>query len=46
MTLIVVGDLDKLLPAYLERTYGQLKPVDPTEHRPAGNPAHAAAAAT
>ena len=32
MTLIIVGDLDKLLPAYLERTYGQLKPVDPTEH--------------
>ncbi|KTC49149.1 peptidase M16 [Pseudomonas fluorescens ABAC62] len=34
MTLIVVGDLDKLLPAYLERTYGQLEPVDPTEHEP------------
>lgn len=33
MTLIIVGDLDKLLPAYLERTYGQLEPVDPTEHR-------------
>ena len=34
MTLIVVGELDKLLPAYLERTYGELDPVDPTEHRP------------
>ena len=34
MTLIIVGDLDKLLPAYLERTYGQLDPVDPSEHRP------------
>ncbi|AIG04043.1 peptidase, M16 family [Pseudomonas fluorescens] len=34
MTLIIVGDLDKLLPAYLERTYGQLEPVDPSEHRP------------
>ncbi len=32
MTLIIVGDLDKLLPAYLERTYGQLDPVEPTEH--------------
>ncbi|MFN3359033.1 MAG: insulinase family protein, partial [Pseudomonas sp.] len=34
MTLIVVGELDKLLPAYLERTYGELDPVDPTEHLP------------
>ncbi|RZI30962.1 M16 family metallopeptidase [Pseudomonas orientalis] len=34
MTLIVVGDLDKLLPAYLERTYGQLDPIEPSEHRP------------
>ncbi|TWD47827.1 pitrilysin family protein [Pseudomonas sp. SJZ131] len=32
MTLIVVGDLDKLLPAYLERAWGPLEPVDPTEH--------------
>jgi predicted Zn-dependent peptidase len=32
MTLIIVGDLDKLLPAYLERTYGQLNAVDPSEH--------------
>lgn len=30
MTLIIVGDLDKLLPAYLERTYGQLDPVEPS----------------
>jgi len=32
MTLIVVGELDRLLPAYLERTYGQLEPVEPSEH--------------
>lgn len=34
MTLIIVGDLDRLLPAYLERTYGALEPVEPTEHKP------------
>ena len=34
MTLIVVGDLDRLLPAYLERTYGALEPVEPSEHLP------------
>ena len=34
MTLIVVGDLDRLLPGYLERTYGQLNPTDPIEHPP------------
>lgn len=34
MTLIIVGDLDRLLPAYLERTYGALEPVEPSEHRP------------
>ncbi|EFQ66189.1 M16 family metallopeptidase [Pseudomonas lactucae] len=34
MTLIIVGELDKLLPAYLERTYGQLDPVEPSEHAP------------
>ncbi|WP_296260433.1 MULTISPECIES: M16 family metallopeptidase [unclassified Pseudomonas] len=34
MTLIIVGDLDKLLPAYLERTFGQLNAVEPTEHPP------------
>jgi len=33
MTLIVVGDLDKLLPAYLERAWGALEAVDPSEHR-------------
>ncbi len=43
MTLIVVGDLDKLLPAYLERTYGQLDPVDPSEHRPLPQIQHTAA---
>ncbi|POA35168.1 MULTISPECIES: pitrilysin family protein [unclassified Pseudomonas] len=32
MTLIIVGELDRLLPAYLERTYGELKAIDPTEH--------------
>lgn len=34
MTLIVVGDLDRLLPAYLERTYGALDTVEPSEHKP------------
>ncbi|WP_053148215.1 pitrilysin family protein [Pseudomonas sp. P97.38] len=34
MTLIVVGDLDRLLPAYLERTFGQLEPVEPSQHEP------------
>ena len=43
MTLIIVGDLDKLLPAYLERTYGQLDPVEPTEHRPLPEIQHTAA---
>ncbi|QJI32023.1 insulinase family protein [Pseudomonas sp. ADAK18] len=43
MTLIIVGDLDKLIPAYLERTYGQLDPVDPTEHHPLPEIQHAAA---
>ncbi|AZF24313.1 pitrilysin family protein [Pseudomonas sp. R2-60-08W] len=43
MTLIVVGDLDKLLPAYLERTFGQLDPVEPSEHRPLPQIQHAAA---
>ncbi|WP_085638743.1 MULTISPECIES: pitrilysin family protein [unclassified Pseudomonas] len=33
MTLIVVGELDRLLPAYLERAWGSLEPVDPSEHR-------------
>ena len=43
MTLIVVGDLDKLLPAYLERTYGQLDPVEPSDHRPLPEIQHTAA---
>jgi len=43
MTLIIVGDLDKLLPAYLERTYGQLVPVEPTEHLALPEIQHAAA---
>ncbi|MVV47215.1 insulinase family protein [Pseudomonas sp. PB120] len=34
MTLIVVGDLERLLPAYLERTYGALVAIDPTDHPP------------
>jgi predicted Zn-dependent peptidase len=34
MTLIVVGDLERLLPAYLERSYGALEAVDPTDHLP------------
>jgi len=34
MTLIVVGELDRLLPAYLERAWGALHAVDPTDHLP------------
>ncbi|WP_460154575.1 M16 family metallopeptidase [Pseudomonas sp. S2_G10] len=34
MTLIVVGDLDKLLPAYLERAYGALEAITLGEHPP------------
>ncbi|SFW83348.1 MULTISPECIES: pitrilysin family protein [unclassified Pseudomonas] len=34
MTLIVVGDLDRVLPAYLERTFGALEPVEPSAHKP------------
>ncbi|NBA98516.1 insulinase family protein [Pseudomonas sp. R5(2019)] len=44
MTLIVVGGLDKLLPAYLERTYGALEPVEPSDHRPLASPRHTAEA--
>ncbi|WP_455921002.1 M16 family metallopeptidase [Pseudomonas putida] len=32
MTLIVVGGLDKVLPAYLERTWASLDAVKPTDH--------------
>lgn len=34
MTLIMVGDLERLLPAYLERAWGALEAVDPSEHPP------------
>jgi predicted Zn-dependent peptidase len=34
MTLIVVGDLDRLLPSYLERTFGALEALDPIDHPP------------
>ena len=34
MTLIVVGGLDRLLPAHLERTFAQLGAVEPTDHPP------------
>ncbi len=44
MTLIVVGDLDRLLPAYLERTFAELDPVDPSEHPPLAQIEHSAAA--
>lgn len=33
MSLIVVGGLDKLLPAYLERTWGALEAVEPSDHQ-------------
>ncbi|MFS0825057.1 M16 family metallopeptidase [Pseudomonas phoenicis] len=33
MTLIVVGGLDKLLPAYLERTFAELPATEPGERR-------------
>ncbi|MHC6223274.1 M16 family metallopeptidase [Pseudomonas sp. X10] len=33
MSLIIVGGLDRLLPAYLERTYGELPAVEPEERR-------------
>ncbi|WP_462403031.1 M16 family metallopeptidase [Pseudomonas sp. Marseille-QA0332] len=33
MSLIVVGGLDRLLPAYLERTYGELPATEPQERR-------------
>ncbi|WP_263263522.1 pitrilysin family protein [Pseudomonas sp. RIT-PI-S] len=34
MTLIVVGELDKLLPAYVERTFGELAAVTPSDRSP------------
>lgn len=33
MSLIVVGGLDKLLPAYLERAWGELEAVEPSDHQ-------------
>ncbi|TDF83142.1 pitrilysin family protein [Pseudomonas sp. H9] len=33
MSLIIVGGLDRMLPAYLERTYAQLPPAEPGERR-------------
>lgn len=33
MTLIMVGGLDRLLPAYLERTFGELPATEPEERR-------------
>ena len=33
MSLIIVGGLDRLLPAYLERTYGELPAIEPGERR-------------
>jgi predicted Zn-dependent peptidase len=33
MTLIIVGDLDRLLPAYLERVYGQLPALEPEDQQ-------------
>ena len=33
MTLIVVGGLDRVLPAYLERAWGELEAVEPAERR-------------
>ncbi|MDZ5603252.1 insulinase family protein [Pseudomonas sp. RP23018S] len=33
MTLIIVGGLDKLLPAYLERTFAELPATEPGERR-------------
>lgn len=32
MSLIMVGQLDRLLPAYLERAWGELKAIEPTAH--------------
>jgi predicted Zn-dependent peptidase len=42
MTLIVVGDLDRLLPGYLERTYSQLMATEPGDHPPLPSISHKA----
>jgi len=34
MTLIMVGELDRLLPAYLDRAFGALEPIEPNDHLP------------
>ena len=34
MTLIMVGELDRLLPAYLDRAFGTLQPIEPNDHLP------------
>ncbi|NWB88671.1 M16 family metallopeptidase [Pseudomonas gingeri] len=34
MTLIMVGELDRLLPAYLDRAFGALAPIEPNDHLP------------
>lgn len=44
MSLIVVGGLDKLLPAYLERSYAQLQPAEPGERRTLDGVTHKAEA--
>jgi predicted Zn-dependent peptidase len=45
MSLIVVGDLDRLLPAYVERVYGALPAVEPVDsQQPLLSVSHAAAA--
>ncbi|MFK8331986.1 M16 family metallopeptidase [Pseudomonas sp. BJa5] len=44
MSLIVVGGLDKLLPAYLERTYAHLQPAEPGERRTLDGVTHKAEA--
>lgn len=42
MTLIVVGDLDKLLPGYVQRVYGRLAATEPVERQPLASAAHKA----
>ena len=42
MTLIVVGDLDKLLPAYVQRVYGRLAATEPVERQPLASAGHPA----
>ena len=44
MSLIVVGGLEKVLPAYLERTWGELEPVEPAERRALDGVTHQAEA--